>query len=51
MKGKDTGGYPYRGYLAAAVCYWLRVDFDEEGKPEYPEKNTRSQPLIHNLIK
>ena len=43
MKGKDTRGYPYRGYPPEAGCNWLRVDFDEQGKPEYPEKNPRSQ--------
>ena len=43
MKGKDTRGYPYRGYLPAAGCNWQRADFDEGGKPEYAEKNSRSQ--------
>ena len=43
MKGKDTRDYPYRGYPSAAGCNWLRVDFDEGGKAEYPEKNPQSQ--------
>ena len=36
MKGRDTRGYPHRGYPPAVDCNWLRVDFDEGGKPENP---------------
>ena len=40
-KGEIPEVIPIRGYLPG--CYWSRVDFDEEGKPEYPEKNPQSQ--------
>ena len=46
MQGKDTRGHPYRGYPPPAGCNRLRVDFDERGKPEYPEKNPQSQIKI-----
>ena len=39
MKGKDTRGYSYQGYLPAAIWNWLRVNFDDGEKLEYPEKN------------
>ena len=43
MKGKDTRGYPYRGYPPAAGCNWPRVDFDEGGKSGVPgEKPSES---------
>ena len=41
MKGKDTRGY--RGYPPAAACNWLRVDFDDGGKPDCPEKNPHTK--------
>ena len=41
MKGKGTTDYPHGGYPPKAGCNWLKVDFEEEGKPVYPEKNPR----------
>ena len=42
MKGKESRGYPYRGTIHLQLdVILLRVDFDEGGKPEYPEKNPR----------
>ena len=45
MKVNDTRGYPFRGYLPRS--YLLRVNFDEGGKPEYPEKIPWSQIQIN----
>ena len=46
MKGKETRGYPYRGYQPTVRCNWLRVDFDEGGKPVYLEKKPQCQVEI-----
>ena len=43
MKGKDTRGYPHWKYTLLTGCSWLKVDFDDGGKPGYPEKNRCSQ--------
>ena len=43
MKGKDTRGYPCRGDPPADRCNWLTVNFDKGEKPDYLEKNPRSQ--------
>ena len=43
MKGENTRGYPYRRYPPTAWWNWLIVDLDEGGRPEYSEKNPRSQ--------
>ena len=52
MKGKDTRGYPHRGYPPTARCNLLRVYFDEGGKlDQYPEKNPQSQIEIDRYNK
>ena len=38
MEGKDTRGYPYLGYLPAAICYLWR----QQDRPQHQE--------IHVLI-
>ena len=33
MKGKDARGYPYLGYLPAAICYLRR----QQDRPQHQE--------------
>ena len=44
---QSLGGYPFRGFPPAAGLNRLTVNFDEGGKPEYPEKTTGSQIEIN----
>ena len=50
MKGKARPKViPIGGIRPQPDVNWLRVDFDEGGKPEFSEKNPDSESVLYRL--